>query len=583
MATDPPNGPYHRLKPSLPGLSREALSSLLAELVKQKEELTEMISSTTAALNALSPVNRLPDELLIDVFLHVQAATRSWPRILVICRRWRTVAHTSARLWSRLDVGTRTPHARITASLKYSGDLPLDVTFDRNVKVSAILDELTPHISRVRALCFVEVSRDEVSSVETFLRNRMPSLRTLHVRFDPYDEDSEYDSDSDFDEREEEMAFCFAPVSGQFPSLEELVLRAVGLRAASAAFPLLKVLQLSDCNDEEMSLQSFVSMLSGLHGLRSLSMRRYHSTRDDGPPQSLPQSLHTLTLEDEEEWTCTYVERLVLPPNLSRLSVSRDAVPDSPAEGLLSTRAISACIPQFPDHPESVRVLLDAVQSVRIDLRDAFNRVSVVGTAGTHTISLAAVARRRCIMRPNPADELVELFSCAQVKDIQIFGIDDEHETTEDDWWNVVCWLRSIKRLAFTVEYGAGDVRDSILWRLGCNLNDADEDYPLVPRDLEELRINAFVDDSEELLEKLSHLLWYRQEHGERLSRLFVAISPRPGRSKTQESNAFPHAKYQATLAPFVGFVHCRTYGKWFADWSYTPPPAPMVDANITQ
>ncbi|TFK90482.1 hypothetical protein K466DRAFT_596944, partial [Polyporus arcularius HHB13444] len=444
-------GTHYGLNPSPHhGLSGEALSSVLPEIIK-KPEISAANDAPNTCPNASFPVNRLPDELFVEVFLYVQTGDRFWPRLLVVCRRWRAVALMSARLWCRLDVGVRTPHARITASLENSGNLPLDVTLYRKVHVPAALKALTPHRARTRTLHLVEARRTESPDILAFLRASMPALQTLQVAFRPYiDESYRFNQWSEEDEPDEEAAFCFSPMPDQFPSLEELSLRAVELRAVSVSFPRITTLRLTDCIYTDVSLQTFLSMLSGLGELASLFIRRYRPIIGNSPRYNLPPTLQTLSLEDDIRWTHAYMAHLILPPNLNKLSVTKHAVPDVPEEGLLSVQPIYTCLPLELDR--TVRAILRDVESVRLDLVDSYNWLSVVGTAGTRTVSLAAVAMTRCIMEPNPVHDLIVLFNEGSVTDLQIFGVGDrdEHQTTEDDWGLMLWHLWSLKRLALT-------------------------------------------------------------------------------------------------------------------------------------
>ncbi|TFK77873.1 hypothetical protein K466DRAFT_607594, partial [Polyporus arcularius HHB13444] len=96
---------------------------------------------------------------------------------------------------------------------------------------------------------------------------------------------------------------------------------------------------------------------------------------------------------------------------------------------------------------------------------------------------------------------------------------------------------------------------------------------PLSSPDLEELRINVFANGQERLLDILVDVLWYRQERGLRLNRLFIAISP-------PDAGAFPKAKYFSALESLVDVFHCEEFGDWFADWNYAPPPSLIAVAT---
>ncbi|TFK77948.1 hypothetical protein K466DRAFT_607496 [Polyporus arcularius HHB13444] len=84
-----------------------AVDDLYGSMADLQQELRQI----TEPLNTRPPVNWLPDELLAEIFAFVQAAHRSkgerphlWLNVVQVCRRWSQVAHSTASLWTTIEV-----------------------------------------------------------------------------------------------------------------------------------------------------------------------------------------------------------------------------------------------------------------------------------------------------------------------------------------------------------------------------------------------------------------------------------------------------------------------------------------------
>ncbi|KAF5325440.1 hypothetical protein D9619_010043 [Psilocybe cf. subviscida] len=110
--------------------------------------------------NELAPVSRLPDEILLYIFLVLRDLyfhpETKWQMVTHICRHWRHVAIGSPALWTRLDMP---PPALIPLMLERSRSAPLDVHLQAPDPTDSIttLTTILLEIKRIRTLRFSTV------------------------------------------------------------------------------------------------------------------------------------------------------------------------------------------------------------------------------------------------------------------------------------------------------------------------------------------------------------------------------------------------------------------------------------------
>ena len=135
-------------------------------------------------MNGLLTVNRLPPELLAEIFLHWTNATKRlshsshrWMEITHVCHLWREVALSSPRIWSGLTVGsfdrTREMLARSKdAPLRIAALSPYDSDAHRNLgALKLVLKELS-RIEEIELRCMdVTGSQLEIGASAPLLRS----------------------------------------------------------------------------------------------------------------------------------------------------------------------------------------------------------------------------------------------------------------------------------------------------------------------------------------------------------------------------------------------------------------------------
>ena len=149
-----------------------------------------IVSKLRFAANALIPINRLPPEILCEVFFHFrpvikrgseqpQSGSRPFEDLLAIthtCHLWRITAIGAADLWSQLIA--RDPRKNMDDMIRLfinrSGDLPLDADLGYGSEV------VTPYTDRLRTLT---CRGDAICHLGS---RAAPSLETLYIHSRDY-------------------------------------------------------------------------------------------------------------------------------------------------------------------------------------------------------------------------------------------------------------------------------------------------------------------------------------------------------------------------------------------------------------
>ncbi|KAJ6510542.1 hypothetical protein C8R45DRAFT_391911 [Mycena sanguinolenta] len=172
-----------------------AVQSLLEELIAERDNMEEEIH---AHEGTLSPLRRMPPELISLIFVFASRSTRYWERqnpapwtVSQVCRRWRAITLSQPLFWASIDLnmrgGERETHTpfRLEAQLERAGNLPLRINFgccwsyESTEQELALLALLVQHCAR-----WEEVRLDgpvSWSSELACIRGNLPRLRKLEV------------------------------------------------------------------------------------------------------------------------------------------------------------------------------------------------------------------------------------------------------------------------------------------------------------------------------------------------------------------------------------------------------------------
>ena len=147
-----------------------------------------MDSELRSTVNAIRPVNRLPAEVLAEIFtfLHPRILHRYLPLIRAthVCRHWRNVISSTPGSWVWINPKWG---GLLPLSLRLSGSAPIEVEVSSLENFNdAFVDLLLPHHERIASftLGFSAATRGYCSQIVSRLRC-MPNLRLLSVIAEP--------------------------------------------------------------------------------------------------------------------------------------------------------------------------------------------------------------------------------------------------------------------------------------------------------------------------------------------------------------------------------------------------------------
>jgi hypothetical protein len=182
----------------LPGVDPSRRESLAKEAQARVDEeiLTRHLPVCTLRTqrNALSPISRLPDELLVDVFIHnaqeyygsskrlawAPPSVPPWVNVSYVCHHWRTIALNCPILWTYLFFASRTWLAELLARSKMA---PLRVQLDLSFPNTSLQkwEMIFPHLPRVKELHVRSLSFATASQLISRLTAPTPLLQSLHL------------------------------------------------------------------------------------------------------------------------------------------------------------------------------------------------------------------------------------------------------------------------------------------------------------------------------------------------------------------------------------------------------------------
>ncbi|KAJ7180977.1 hypothetical protein C8R46DRAFT_1345154 [Mycena filopes] len=185
-----------------------SLRTALNELLEEREPLDIEVQKH---LGAVSPLRRMPTELLSLIFAFASAndgllSTHSGPWLVsMVCSRWRKVALAQPSLWTRInldftDVPPNSPELwgiglTLVAQLKRSQGLPLNIEFCTFYPHSctsrdfSLLEHLATHSQRWGTIKFSGPTQLYAFLDEHSIRDELPILRELDITVQPEDSD----------------------------------------------------------------------------------------------------------------------------------------------------------------------------------------------------------------------------------------------------------------------------------------------------------------------------------------------------------------------------------------------------------
>ncbi|KAJ7593928.1 hypothetical protein C8J56DRAFT_424281 [Mycena floridula] len=167
----------------------QALDVQIAEVRDRLEELLEarqhLVSNLAIHQTILSPIRRIPPEILSDIFefyvLDAPLAADQGAWLLAkVCADWKSITDTSPRVWAHIKIGmsTRRKSCVLQQHLVRSRKCPLNITFmSERQEENVLLDVLKEHSDRWQHVV-LHISISAYRGLSS-IRGLLPSLRSL--------------------------------------------------------------------------------------------------------------------------------------------------------------------------------------------------------------------------------------------------------------------------------------------------------------------------------------------------------------------------------------------------------------------
>ncbi|KAI0367101.1 hypothetical protein BV20DRAFT_981549 [Pilatotrama ljubarskyi] len=262
------SGPYYGVEPleSLP-LAKALDPEIRTKLQERARRHEQELRGLYAVLNAGCRINRLPVELLVEIFAHVQGAERAqnWLHILTVCRYWFVVVSTAPILWKNLKVQGTTNLLRTGLRRSKQAEINVEVSALCSVPFHDVLDILAPHAHRLRSLTLSGISQTGIAAVSLFLESyTFPALRYFEAHLDRRIMDM-------FD-----LAVSFP--AERFPKVQEFDISRINIFASTSAFVQLRKLRVESCRGKnpELSTCMLVDAICALRNIEELELFETH-------------------------------------------------------------------------------------------------------------------------------------------------------------------------------------------------------------------------------------------------------------------------------------------------------------------
>ncbi|KAI1793654.1 hypothetical protein LXA43DRAFT_1059672 [Ganoderma leucocontextum] len=470
----PPLSPYVSASPSMvPHILRECISQELADLDAEEKALIDSISRKRLELkrlwNSSLPIQKLPNELLVQIFAHLQEVVRRpgkhafwppnvqrvrfrlarWQGLMLVCRHWRDILMSSTMFWRMVSLDQHINWTKLC--LDRSAAAPLDVYARHHDRCP--LDVLYPHIHRFQAFSYEVASGSQSRTAFPPLFGRdMPLLESLNISVlerTPYD-----NMDAGL-------------TSKRFPRLHTMMLSRTMAPQDASLYAQLRMLSLSRCPHilpfddfldalaasvqlEELALTATVHRLSGEWAHRGPVPRR--------PPISLPR-LRIIALSGHGiVHTSRFLAHLQLHPSVS-LRISGD-VEDSQADDdhdFPVATSISAMLP--PNHSTTLPALAITTEVRMTMVADYYSMAcanpSRADAAKEHAILSLSIIDDSDWTRPVMMQGLEDLVEGLGRSPLTSLTVDGNH-----DYGTIDAWERVFRTFPLLQELEIGEKRD---------------------------------------------------------------------------------------------------------------------------
>ncbi|KAM5545494.1 hypothetical protein V8D89_000532 [Ganoderma adspersum] len=417
--------------------------------------------------NITAPVNSLPNELFIEIFLLAEPRpignggetriilpdTASWAPLMLVCRHWRDVILSTPRLWRVIKVRESLKWAELAVSR--SQNATLGITFWGKTSVTASLPILWPVAERIVALNFHDTDKGQLAAALELVSSAH-SLVKLYLKRNYQEQDGGVFPDV--------LLHSVSIDHQRFPAMTALTIQGVRmvLKDPQAFFSRLRFLDLKNCvllcDPPVFTLSTFLDMLANCTALERASLYRVLSQFHHGQPQYQPvkpvqrsrivsiPTLRKLIIEDEAEVVSSFMSLLNVDPNVDVHLVHE--------VDTLSNDSPGVFVPLLPPNQHQTLPDLDKVRSLNVIFDVACGSSEVYcwsGAGGGLSLSLRLkqdAHQRQSMPVPRAVDEIIQLFANAPLTKLSVYAAIDLQTIEEAEWARLFPAFRALECLA---------------------------------------------------------------------------------------------------------------------------------------
>lgn len=439
-------------------------SDAISWIDEEEDRIFRHILALRAIRNSVAPaINRLPDEIISRIMilyksLHLRiegSFERSWEKITLVCRWWRSVAVKTAVLWTDIDFGHKSG-AVAYLSRSRNAHLYVRVRIDGrsspNGAPQRFMEMLIPHSTRIVAFV-AYVQPTQLETLAPLLSSPFPKLQTLSVTV------SGLLGHSD--------APRILPNISNPHSLRTVSLYGVYIPPDSRILRGLRKLELHDqqLHDAFPSPEEFLNLLDRNPQLSSLTISRSDNwqlpqnvIQKPWPQRRIvPKFLRSLTLDIERRQTVKFLSHVRVPKSTTITITCRlfDLLMEN-------VHDFSAVLPRRQDN--------------RLECLPIIDRVTVEYSSITDIEVTAFEGKRTCLqvyledVSSVDAPDVVPSFYATIGKAFQFSPVThlslefDDPTPTEDEWFSLLSYFPALNCL--DVKYSSESVEPSgpTLW-----------------------------------------------------------------------------------------------------------------------
>ncbi|KAI0354492.1 hypothetical protein OH77DRAFT_505614 [Trametes cingulata] len=547
-----PDAGFSSLSCASPAATREAITVLMRSIDRN-------FYAIHALSNWLAPINRLPDEVLVEIFSLANPTRQSsctceprfpptrathpayigspcWAPLMLVCRHWHALILQTPRLWRAVDVWTRSPeHFAFACKNLWRGTLELALHDQKSVRILFLFDFMTPRISK---LVLPPLECKYLRFALGALRHRQwPRLEELTV-----------------------LGQCHYPARHAeapqidlskdcFPMLSSLCLSSLAVSWEVGQVSRLRRLELVDCAHvgSPLTLDGFLDVLDVCPDIEELRLRNFLSSVTMPRSRSRRQRrtvllphLKDFGLHDELSRMLEVLNAVYFPPETRVHIGAVSPIQNEDGSGDLDPYKVD--LKQLlPDDPERLPLQWSAT-SGRIEARDGMIRaVAMAGTA--HLVldldTKLDFGQWTAQLVPQAIRGFFDVFSRARMRSVTLVG--STQDLNASDYHEILEYFLELEVLRiedqWDADYEGGshkveDVFDVLAYmseRPGVHEDDPWDEFVLGPS-LKTLDL-VQLEWTERSLEAVKRSLRFRAENGHtleelRLELLFPTVPP---------------------------------------------------------